>query len=254
MAIKAFGSTYVARVVADSARVRQKRNGLLEGECTFEVVGEQSAAGAYLAAVVYIGGLHPYNPLLYLETREIIYTPIGARAVCSYVGVEVEFLERPSYELIIGMEESPIEVHPNFETLAGTPEAPANGAIFLDPESGLFSTDNATGLFDRFAPITSGGDKNPLGGVEAFLDPVVTYRESYVTRNLPSASGFGMIDENVPGPGFKGSLGARNWLYVGFTYQRRGNSDPNNFRVLYEVQKEWKLSGRNGWNEDIYAS
>jgi len=253
MAIKAFGSAAV-RVMPETARLTVRRNGLTEGECSYECNGEQTAAGLALAAALPIGSLHPYHTQVYLESRVLVYTPRGAIANCTYAGAEYEALDKPTYELIIGMEESPIEVHPNFEVIAGAPSVPVNGAIFLDPETGGISTDDATGVFDRFAPMLDATTKNPKGGIEAFLDPVVTYRQSYVTFTLPSASGFGDIDNDVPGPGFKGSLGLRTWLYVGFTYRRRGDTSSDGDRFVYEIQKEWKLSGRAGWDTDIYDS
>lgn len=252
MAIKSYGGTYTLRVMPEAARLTVKRNGLTEGECSFEVIGEQNAAGLSLIASLPFGSFHPYNTSIYLETRTIVYTPKGAVAHCTYAGAEYEALEQPTYELILGMDESPIEVHPDFEDFAGKPSAPLNGAIFLDAETGSVSTDNATGVFDRFATMRTSGAKNPKGGIEAFLDPVATYRESMVSSSLPSVSNFGDIVSDVPGPGFRGSLGKRNWLYVGFTYRRRGDPSEFGIRTIYEIQKEWKLSGRAGWDTDIY--
>jgi len=252
MAIKAFGTLYSVNIVAGSARMRREPNGLEQGECSFACAGDPASAGLALQAARPLGGTHPYNTRLWMEQQEIVYTADGAQAVCAYAGVQYENLEKPSYELIIGMEESPISTHPNFLTIAGTPASPANGALFVDPETGSVSTDNAAGVFDRFLPYV-GGSLNAKAGIEAYLDPVVTYRESYVSYVLPSASGFGKIVSDVPGPGFRGSLGRRNWLYVGYTYRRRGDPGGATNRVVYEIAKEWKLSGRNGWDTQIYA-
>jgi hypothetical protein len=256
MALKLIGEHLTINILPETASMRQKRNGLDEGDCTFECCGNFVSAGATLLAAYPIGSLHPYLPHLYMESRQLVYTATSARMVCSYAGAQYVNLEKPVYELVIGMQEVEIEAHPNFKDFAGTPSSNprVNGAIWIDPETGSISTDDATGLFDRFAPQLGNGDKNPKGGVNSFLDPVVTYRESYVAQSLPSASGFGRIVSNVPGPGFKGSLGARNWLYVGFTYRRRGSPEENSNRLLYEVQKEWKLSGVKGWDTDIYGT
>lgn len=251
MAIKHFGSAAI-QIVADSATVRKKRNGLDEGECTFQLTGEPSLAGRVLQTTKRLGSRHPYQPHLFMEQQTLIYGANGATLQCSYAGVEYSWLEKPTYELILGMDESPIETHVDFKSdLAGTPSEPLNGALFLDPETGSISTDDATGVFDRFAPIVD-GDLNPKAGVEAFLDMVATYRESYVSYYLPEAGGFGRISSSVPGPGFRGSTGKRNWLYVGFTYRRRGAPDGAPSEVMYEVTKEWKFSGRRGWDSDIY--
>lgn len=256
MAIKSYGGTGTMRIMPGACRLTVKRNGLTEGECSFEVIGEQFSSGLLLQGLLPFGSLHPYNFNVYLETRSIVYTPTGAIANCTYAGAEYEALDQPTYELILGMEESPIETHPDFKDFAGKPSTAAavgNGALFIDPETGAATADDAVGVFDRFLPFVD-GIKNPKAGIEAFLDPVATYRESYVATSLPSVSGFGDIASDVPGPGFRGSLGDRNWLYVGFTYRRRGDTSGIGSRIIYEIQKEWKLSGRAGWDADIYQS
>jgi hypothetical protein len=254
MALKAFGSTYTIQIVPNSCRVTRKPNGLEEGECTFEVTGDPATAGALIEAQRPLGSAHPYRWWLYMETMQLTYTPTGARAVCTYAGVELQWLDRPSYELIIGMEESPIETHPDFNLIGGRPSAPLNGALFVDAATGAITNSNARGVFDSFAPFLSGGAKNEKGGIESYLDPVVTYRESRVSYSAPSASGFGKVSSDVPGPGWRGSLGRRNWLFMGCSYRRRGDPGGVQSRVLYEINNEWRLSGRNGWDNDIYSN
>jgi hypothetical protein len=188
-----------------------------------------------------------------METKQIVWTAKGAQANCTYAGVEYEYLDVPTYELIIGVEESPIETHPQFELLAGKPSAPVNGAIFLDPSTGSFSTDDLTGVFDRFANYDGDGTLNPKAGIESYLEPVCTYRESFVSDSIPSQAGVGTIESDVPGPGLS-RMGRRNWLYTGMNYRRRGNPNGQINEVIYEVSKDWKLSGRRGWDQDIYTA
>lgn len=252
MAIQGYGNLAV-RIMPDTARVRLKKNGLQEGECSFECIGEPGTAGAILRGSLPLGLAHPYNAWCWMETCEVVYTAKGAMAMCTYAGAMFENLDTPVYELVIGMEESPIETHPQFKDFAGKPSAPLNGALFLDPSTGQPSNDDAAGVFDRFLPFIA-GDKNPKAGIESFLDPGVTYRESYVTQSLPSISGVGDVSGDVPGPGFPGKQGKRNWLYTGFNYRQRGNPNGQVNEVIYEISNEWKLSGRNGWDEDIYTN
>lgn len=249
MAIKVFGSVSV-RILADSARTRRKSNGLLEGECSFEAIGVQSSAGAVLRAAVRIGEAHPFNSAMWCEEQDITYTSKGAVLRATYAGAEYTSFDKPVYELVVGMQEAPIETHPEFESFAGSPGSALNGALFIDPETGAPSG-APTALFDRFLPYDD-GDLNPKAGIESFLEPTVTYRESFVRNYLPSASGFGRVTNSVPGPGYPGSEGGRDWLYMGFTYQRRG--DPTGQGFVYEVSKEWRLSGRRGWDPDIYGN
>jgi hypothetical protein len=253
MAIKIFGGAYAIHVVPGSARTRRERNGLEQGECVFSCKGEPYGAGLILQGARPLGGAHPYNGRLWMEQQELVYGADGAEAVCSYAGVNYENLEKPSYELIIGMEEQPISTHPKFLTIAGKPSAPVNGALFIDPSTGYPSADNTLAVFDSFYPYVD-GSLNRKAGIESYLDAVMTYRENYVSYSLPHVSGFGEISGDVPGPGFRGSLGRRNWLYVGFTYRRRGDPSGVVNRVVYEISREWKLSGRNGWDTQIYTS
>ena len=253
MAIQGFGNLYSSNIVADSARLRRKPNGLQEGECTFECLGAPLHAGNVLRTKHPIGSMHPYSSSVWMESQEVVFMANGARLVCTYAGADFQFLDKPVYELIISMEEVPIETHPSFEQIAGTPSDPDNGALFRDPETGSLSTDNSTAVFDRFLPFVA-GNVNPKAGVEAYLDPVATYRESYVSYYLPTVGSLGAVTNSVPGPGYPGgSRGKRNWLYTGYTYRRRGDPAASGNRILYEVAREWRLSGRNGWDPDIYS-
>lgn len=254
MALKAFGSVLTVNIVPGSARATRKANGLEEAECTFEAIGDPGAAGLALETAQPLGSRHPYKAHLFMESQQIQYQPTGARMICTYAGVTFEWLEKPTYELVIGMQESPIETHPNFEDFAGKPSAPLNGALFINPETGVKTTSNTIGVFDSFLPYLSGGARNDKAGIEAYLDPTVTYRESFVSYSLPSPSGFGRISGDVPGPGFRGNLGKRNWLNVGYTYRRRGAPQGAQNQVIYEIANEWRLSGRAGWDTDVYSS
>jgi hypothetical protein len=217
-------------------------------------MGNLTTVGYLLESSQPIGSPHPYKWHLYMESQQLSYLSTGARLICSYAGVSWEWLDKPTYELSIGMQESPIETHPNFDDFAGKPSDPLNGALFINPATGQKTSSNTLGVFDSFLPFLPDGDLNSKAGIEAYLDPTVTYRESYVSTALPSANGFGQIQNDVPGPGFRGSLGKRNWLYTGFTYRRRGNPQGVGNQLIYEVSKEWRLSGRAGWDDDIYGT
>jgi hypothetical protein len=223
---------------------------LSEGECSFEVFGVPGAAlAAYLPA---LGSTHPLNSSIWMESRVLLQTPNGLRADCRYAGAEEANFNIPQYELTISMQEQPIETHPRFVShLAGTAATPLNGAIFIDPQTGTPGTVNARCVFERFAPVLTGGGKNPKGGLEAFLAPTVTYRQNYVSGSPASGSDFGKISSSVPGPGYPGTTASRDWLMIGSTYQRRGSPAGGTY-VVYEVSNEWLLSGPGGWDNDIY--
>lgn len=254
MAIRALGPALALRISPESPGLRETRTGLTEGEVIYEVSGEHSAA---LAVIPKRWSVHPFSNYVWMESRDIQFMPWGVRAMCRYAGADPLALNIPVYNLVVGMEEAPIETHPLFTNIGGTPSSPLNGAIFLDPETNLPGNDNARCFFDRFPTFLADGSKNLKAGIESFLEPVVSYREEYVTTSLPSLTGFGKRTTTVPGPGLPGGLGKRDWLYLGYTYTRRGNqggSGPFAYAsIIYEVTHEWRLSGRNGWDPDIYA-
>ena len=151
-------------------------------------------------------------------------------------------LPEPVYTLSSSLSEEPIELHPDFATIAGTPASPLNGAVFLDPDTQKITTDNARGVFREFM-IMNGASTNLKAGVEAFLSPGATWQEVYFSTSRPTDLGhLGEIGSpSGPNPTF-GS--GRNWIYSAADYTRRGG--------IYEIRKTWLLSGRNGWDTDVY--
>lgn len=146
-------------------------------------------------------------------------------------------LPEPTYELSGTLSEEPIETHPNFEDFAGTPSAPLNGAVFLDPETNKPTTSDELGVFTEF------GISGNKAGVSSYASPTVMWTEIRYSTSKPSELGdLGEIDNPNGGPpNFTG----RDWLLWDISYRRRG--------AIYEIRISWKLSGRNGWDEDIYG-
>lgn len=145
------------------------------------------------------------------------------------------------YEACYASSEESIQTHPNFvSTLAGTASNPKNGAIFLDFETGLASSDDTRGVFREFR-TTIGTARNPLAGVTSFLSPQVTVRKTQMSLSPVSAVGVGTIQP----PGAPVAISG-NWLKTGASFIQRGR--------VYANTEEWRSSGRNQWNEDIYSS
>lgn len=151
-------------------------------------------------------------------------------------------LPEPVYILDTSLSEEPIELHPDFGTFAGTPSSPANGAVFIDPDTQKITEDDERGVFREFTATIS-GTPNAKAGIESYLSPGATWTEIYFSTSRPTDLGdLGEIDSpSGPNPSF-GS--GRNWIYSGAQYTRRGG--------IYEIRKTWLLSGRNGWDSDIY--
>jgi len=144
----------------------------------------------------------------------------------------------PTYELTTSLSQEPIQTHPDFATIGGTPASPQNSSIFVDPDTGFISA-KSNAIWKEFA---FKGTANEKAGIESYLAPGCEWRETKFQTSRPTGiRDIGTI-ENPAGP--NPTLSGRNWLAWGETYIRRG--------YVYQVTSTWKLSGRNGWDTDIY--
>lgn len=151
-------------------------------------------------------------------------------------------IPEPVYVLDASLSEEPIELHPDFTSIAGTPESPLNGAVFIDPDTGKITTDNAKGVFREFM-ATVDGSANLKAGIESYLSANARWSEISFSKTRPSDLGsLGSIDNPS---GSNPSFGVRTWLYDGVSYEQRG--------AIFQIRKSWLLSGRTGWDEDIYS-
>lgn len=151
----------------------------------------------------------------------------------------------PTYELVTSLSQEPIQTHPDFASdIGGTPANPQNGAIFVDPNTGWLS-EKSDAVFKEFGVDSGGGGgSSSKAGVDSYLVPCAEWRETSFSTTEPNGiREVGTIDSpegNAP------SLSGRDWLAWSESYIRRG--------AVYQIVKTWKLSGRNGWDEDIYGS
>lgn len=183
------------------------------------------------------GAVHPRFRTMTMSKRSIVRHKGGEfyRATYTFEGYLFE-IPTPVYELDASLLENPIQLHPDFETIAGTPSAPANSAIFIDPATGLISTDDSTGVFQEFA---AGSSK---AGIDSFLDPGATWTE--ISFSLTTPSGLGDLGEIDSPSGPNPSVSGRNWLLWATSSRTRG--------FITENRRVWKLSGRGGWDSDLY--
>jgi hypothetical protein len=183
------------------------------------------------------GTTHPRFRAMAVSKADIEQIAVGEfwRVSYLYEGF-LTTIPEPTYELSGGLNEEPIQLHKDFVSdLAGTAQTPKNGAIFLDPETGKVTTDNSKGVFREFG---SGG----LMGVDSFLDPGAFWTVTSYSLTRPSSlRSLGRI--NAP-DGPNPSLSGRNWIVWEQSYRRRGH--------IYESRITWRLSGRGGWNSQIY--
>ncbi|MES2995900.1 MAG: hypothetical protein V4733_03730 [Verrucomicrobiota bacterium] len=145
-------------------------------------------------------------------------------------------LPEPTYELSGTLSQEPISTHPEFAEFAGTPSAPLNGAVFVDPETGKKTIDDTTGVFREFG--ISGGRK---AGADSYMDPGVLWTKISFTASDPSLRDLGKIDSPQGSPP---SLSGRNWMFWETSSRQRGH--------IIELRETWKISGRGGWDEDFY--
>lgn len=150
-------------------------------------------------------------------------------------------LPDPTYELTTSLSQEPIQTHPDFATFAGTPSTnpPINGSVFVDPDTG-FESRKSNAIWKEFA---FKGTANEKAGIESYLAPGAEWRETKFQTSRPTGiRDVGTIESPAGSPP---TLSGRNWLAWGETYVRRGH--------IYQVTSTWKLSGRNGWDTDIYS-
>lgn len=266
MAVRGYGST-MPRLLPETGILRKKRNGITEGEAKFECMAASRGVAGLQAAAALIDDIdaeHPFAQRVYMERREMIYGPGWVTANCWYGGVLDEDLDQPVYDLQVGVDEQPIEVHRKFVSdIGGQPSSPLNGALFVDA-SGQLTTSNLAGTFGGFAAVVSTGPgtfgRNAYAGIEAYLEASsVSYRQSYCSRSLPLAADGNAVGFIATPPGPVPFLGDRNWLYCGYTFRERGRryglgSALNLLHLCYEITREWKLSGLGGWNPTIYSA
>ena len=192
-----------------------------------------------------IGSVHPIFGTITMERRVVSVKGAYAVAQCCYAGID-EDETAPVYETISGLCESPIETHPNFTAFAGTPSAPINGANFRKGDmivnaASPSTTGDSGYVFEGF-DVMVGGVRNEFAGVTSYLEAgQITFRATWNVRKWVPGSAAGKIGSpSGPAPAIVGT-----WLDMGFTSTQRGS--------VYQVSREWRASGRRGWNAQIYG-
>ncbi len=175
---------------------------------------------------------HPDYPFMGVEKLRIWKQGGWGWIQADYAGSRPEDVaQSDSYDLLFGTGDEPIQTHPEFAEFAGTQEAPQNGAKF-DAETGKF-----LGFFG-----TGAGE---FQGTESYLDASqVIWRHEYLGYfHASDCSAVGSIQSpSGPAP----NLGSgRNWLFLSLESSRRG--------LIYRITKQWRGSGRKGWNSAIYG-
>lgn len=149
------------------------------------------------------------------------------------------------FDLDLSTSEEPIETHPKFNDAVTNFATDANGATF-DIGDGSFLGFQRRPIWDPALDIpTPRTITNPSWvGVHSYLAPGAVWRKTYVTATQPAdISGLGKIEAPEGSPPTVEA--GRNWLNTGLSWEQRG--------LTFQVRKEWRLSGRQGWNAVIYG-
>ncbi len=211
-----------------------------------------------------LNSLHPIFTFISLDNYELALEGAFAVQTANYAGVQSTYDDNnPTYELIIGLSEEPIETHPKAITdIIGTAKAPKNGAIFEKANSDGSKTvtwkgentptSNAGFTFRGFlVNYDSAGDSpntntlNLYAKLEHYLEASqITWRRT--TARKASASSVTTVGKIAVPKGPAPALGgSRNWLYMGLTQTQKGS--------VYNVVEEWRASGRRGWISSVYG-
>jgi len=172
------------------------------------------------------------------------------------------------YKMKMNTSSEPIDTHPDFQKFAGHGDQPLHGAQFepngvfrkfshklAAEEVGTLSMDDGE-TFTQPVRNAKGeaaaeGEQNWYAGVSSYLEASGVWSKSFKSTRNPTLEGLGKIstpDGNCP------VLEGRNWLYTGFSasFISPAKNDPNR-KVTGDINMEWTMSGRRGWDEDIYG-
>jgi hypothetical protein len=200
------------------------------GQLHTDIYGLSTATAAWVSPIDQmlwpdILSPHPIWTFLHMERRTVSVEYGFVRTIGEYAGFELHPV--PVVEYSTGVNEEPIQTHPNFADFAGTPSAPQNGAIFINPATGELSTDDGTGVFQEFWS----NPPNDFAGQTTYLMPVLVMRTTTIDSS-PTAS-TGQVGH------LQGGM-----LCTNVTVSQRG--------IVFQTTVELRGGGPRGWNSQIY--
>ena len=163
------------------------------------------------------------------------------------------------YTLKVATSTEPIDTHPNFVAKIGGKKGEnlhqaifdKDGTFKSFPTYYLKNQEGDKGEKNAKGEDADWGDQNRFAGVQSYLSASATWTKSYKSASSPKLTGLGKISKpsgNPPTPA------GRNWLYVGFSASFQSPPKGDKTKVVQgTISQEWRLSGRNGWDIDIYG-
>jgi len=235
----------------------------------FDKVGVGSASLSYSClwehAVDLVAEIdeHPDFPWLVRKSAKITREEANlARVSVSFEGIPPSKTGsedgNPEYSLDGSTQSEPIATHHNFRLFAGKPTAPLNGAVFENIKDGTIvdasspaSTDEGY-RFKEFELVASDPPPSkPKAGITSFEQKGIIYSETttYPTNDvsevMTNMNKLGEIDDPPDSPILPDVATGRTWLLASCTVKTVGKG--------MSVVRQWKLSGRKGWDTDIYS-
>jgi len=211
-----------------------------------------------------LSAVHPIFGFIGADSFEISFKDGWAMSTVNYAGLDPTSKDKgnddeskPVYELVIGLNEEPIETHPDFKTkIGGTPMEPIHGARFereavtggvdkIASEKSKEPTSNAGYVFKDFEIFDNAGVLNPKAKISSYLNAnQITWKKSFTRKqSLTALSKAGKIGKpDGPYPSFGGE---GTWLNMGTSQTQKG--------IAFTCSTEWRFSGRRGWDKDIYT-
>lgn len=163
---------------------------------------------------------HPEEPSLFVQQIDVEYLENDrARATVQYFGLTANYDSgaargKGSIELSGDMVETPIQLHPKFSDLAGTPEAPKNNAFWVDKTTGETTKKSANAVFLDFGV-------GKFCGIKTYMAPYLEVRLNYFSKNSPLLKKPGKIVNGSSIPGFKGA-GLAKFMLMGSSVSEIG--------------------------------
>lgn len=196
-----------------------------------------------------LGSRHPNFAELFLVDIEARGIPGGMVSVsliyesvdeeATYPGRDPGRVKR--YDMEVTTEEEHILAHQRYADLSA-----AEREALLAISNGTFE-DNAGNSYE--SKVTSARGKEALAkirkGITHYLVPGIVWVEKFNTHSLGDLdiANVGNIDSP---PGSPPSGGSRNYLYIGATGSMSEDGES------FSVERRWRLSGRNGWDPELY--
>lgn len=187
---------------------------------------------------------HPEFPFIEMSHRTVSLEGPWAIATCKYGGFDNTGSSTPPvYECTSSLKEEPIETHPDFFTIGGTALVRNNDSMWRKIGTNIIAPPTTPDSLDGWVFIGfKAGTK--LYGVERYLDPSITWKETVNYRRGSAVLNAAGRIENPRGPA-PAAIGDRTWINMGTTMSIHG--------AAQQTVTEWMLIRRSAAAKLLYG-